>query len=138
MTPPSPDTPSGPASPNGTGQDSPGQNKNRIILSVVVMVVILAVVFGSSFIKKSNTTQLTYNSWLSQVDAKQVKTATVDQTGGTISGTLADGTSYTTSGPNPVTDSEQSALKTLGPNAKYVTTTQNPLLSSSTTSCRSP
>ncbi len=129
MTPPSPDTPGGPASPNGTGPDSPGQNKNRIILSVVVMVVILAVVVGSSFIKKSNTTQLTYNSWVSQVDGKQVKTATVDQTNGTITGTLADGTSYTTSGPNPVTDSEQAALKTLGPNAKYVTTTQNPFIS---------
>ncbi len=103
------------------------------------MVVILAVVFGSSLIKKSNTTQLTYNSWLSQVDGKQVKTATVDQTNGTISGTLADGTSYTTSGPNPVTDSEQSALKTLGPNAKYVTTSPNPLLSLDLLPpCRSP
>ena len=28
-----------------------------------------------------------------------------------------------------MTDSEQAALKTLGPNAKYVTSTQNPLLS---------
>ena len=129
MTPPTPDTPSGPSSPNGTGQDSSGQNKNRIILSVVVMVVILAVVFGSSFIKKSNTTNLTYNSWVSQVDAKQVKTATVDQTNGIITGTLADGTSYSVNGPNPVTDSQQATLKQLGPNAKYVTTTQNPLVS---------
>ena len=129
MTPPSPDTPGGPVSPNGTGPESPGQNKNRIILSVVVMVVILAVVVGSSFLKKSNTTQLTYNSWVSQVESKQVKTATVDQTNGTITGTLADGTSYSAAGPNPVTDSQQAVLKTLGPNAKYVTTSQNPLIS---------
>jgi len=129
VTPPSPDTPGGPVSPNGTGPESPGQNKNRIILSVVVMVVILAVVVGSSFLKKSNTTQLTYNSWVSQVESKQVKTATVDQTNGTITGTLADGTSYSAAGPNPVTDSQQAVLKTLGPNAKYVTTSQNPLIS---------
>ncbi len=129
MTPPSPDIPGGPASPSGTGQDSPGQNKNRIILAVVMLAVILAVVFGSSVIKKSNTTQLTYNSWVNQVDGKQVKTATVDQSSGTITGTLADGSSYTVNGPNPVTDSQQTVLKTLGPNAKYVTTTPNPLLS---------
>ena len=129
MTPPNPDIPGGPASPSGTGQDSPGQNKNRIILAVVMVVVVLAVVFGSSVIKKSNTTKLTYNSWVSQVDGKQVKTATVDQSNGTITGTLADGTSYTVNGPNPVTDSQQAVLKTLGPNAKYITTTPNPLLS---------
>jgi cell division protease FtsH len=129
VTPPNPDIPGGPASSNGTGQDSPGQNKNRIILAVVMLVVILAVVFGSSVIKTSNTTKLTYNSWVTQVNDKQVKTATVDQASGTITGTLADGTSYTVNGPNPVTDSQQAVLKTLGPNAKYVTTTPNPLLS---------
>lgn len=129
MTPPNPDIPGGPASPSGTGQDSPGQNKNRIILAVVMVVVILAVVFGSSVIKKSNTTKLTYNSWVTQVEDKQVKTATVDQSSGTITGTLADGSSYTVNGPSVVTDSQQALLKTLGPNAKFVTTSPNPLLS---------
>ena len=129
MTPPSPENANKPVPAGGTGQESPGQNKNRIILSVVVMVVILAVLIVPSLVKKSNTTQLTYNSWLTQVDTKQVKKATVDQSTGTISGTLADGTNYSSNGPNPVTDSEQAALKTLGGNAKYVTTTQNPLVS---------
>ena len=129
MTPPSPDSPNGSAAPTGSGQDSPGQNKNRIILSVVVMVVVLAVLIVPSLVKKSNTTQLTYNSWVSQVSDKQVKTATVDQSSGTITGTLADGTSYSSSGPNPVTDSEEAALKTLGGNAKFVTSTPNPLVS---------
>ena len=129
MTPPNPNIPSGQTDPNGTGQDASGQNKNRIILSVVVMVVIVAVLVIPGLVKKSNTSQLTYNSWLTQVNDKQVKTATVDQSSGTISGTLADGTNYTSSGPNPVTDSEQTALKTLGANAKYITTTTNPLLS---------
>jgi len=129
VTPPNPDIPGGPASPSGTGQDSPGQNKNRIILAVVMVVVILAVVFGSSIIKKSNTNTLTYNSWVTQVEGKQVKTATVDQSNGTITGTLADGSNYTVNGPSVITDSQQALLKTLGPNAKFITTTPNPLLS---------
>jgi len=129
VTPPNPDTPEGPAAPGGPGQEAPGQNRNRIILSVVVMVVILAVLIVPGLVKKSNTTQLTYNSWVSQVNDKQVKTATVDQTNGTISGTLADGTNYSSSGPSPVTDSEEATLKTLGGNAKFVTSTTNPLLS---------
>ena len=129
MTPPHPKTPNGPSSPSGANSDSPGQNKNRIILSVVVMVVVLAVLIVPSLVKKSNTTHLTYNSWLTQINDKQVKTATVDQSNGMISGTLADGTNYSSNGPNPVTDSTQAALKTLGANAKYVTTTQNPLVS---------
>jgi len=129
VTSPNPDTPDGPAAPGGPGQDAPGQNRNRIILSVVVMVVILAVLIVPGLVKKSNTTQLTYNSWVTQVNDKQVKTATVDQSNGTISGTLEGGANYSVSGPYPVTDSEEATLKTLGPNAKFVTSTTNPLLS---------
>jgi cell division protease FtsH len=128
VTPPNSDAPSGPTS-NEPGQETPGQNRNRIILSVVVLVVVLAVLIVPSLVKKSNTTNLTYNSWVNQVNDKQVKSATVDQTTGVISGTLADGTNYTTSGPSPVTDSVQAELKKLGPNAKYVTSSPNPFIS---------
>ncbi|MEI7858825.1 MAG: ATP-dependent zinc metalloprotease FtsH [Acidimicrobiales bacterium] len=129
MTPPNPNTPKGSASPSGSDPSTPGQNRNRIILTAIVMVVVLAVIIVPGMVKKSNTSQLTYNSWLTQINDKQVKTATVDQSNGTISGILADGTNYSALGPNPVTDSEQTALKTLGANAKYVTTTQSPLVS---------
>lgn len=129
MTPPNPNTPKGSASPSGSDPSTPGQNRNRIILTAIVMVVVLAVIIVPGMVKKSNTSQLTYNSWLTQINDKQVKTATVDQSNGTINGILADGTNYSALGPNPVTDSEQTALKTLGANAKYVTTTQSPLMS---------
>jgi len=129
VTPPNPNTPKGSASPSGSDPSTPGQNRNRIILTAIVMVVVLAVIIVPGMVKKSNTSQLTYNSWLTQINDKQVKTATVDQSNGTISGILADGTNYSALGPNPVTDSEQTALKTLGANAKYVTTTQSPLVS---------
>ena len=129
MPPPNPDPPSGPSTPNGSGQDAPGQNKNRIILSVVILVVILAVLFVPNLIQKANTSQFTYQTFLTKVSDKQVTTATVDQTSGVITGTLTDGTKYSANGPNPVTDSELHALTPLGVNYKLVTPTQNPLVS---------
>ena len=128
MTPPNPNVPSGP-SPTEPGQPPAGQNRNRIILSVVVMLVIVAVLIVPSLVQKANTSQITYNTFLTKVSDKQVSTATVDQSTGVITGTLTDGTKYTANGPNPVTDSELQALKPLGANYKLVTTTQNPLVS---------
>ncbi len=58
-----------------------------------------------------------------------MKSATVDQTNGVITGQLTDGSSYTVNGPATVTDSELSALRPLGTNFKLVTSTTNPLLS---------
>jgi len=93
------------------------------------MVVVLAVLIVPSLVQKANTSQITYNTFLTKVSDKQVSTATVDQSSGVVTGTLTDGTKYTANGPNPVTDSELSALKPLGANYKLVTTTQNPLVS---------
>ena len=129
MPPPNPDPPSGPSTPNASGQDAPGQNKNRIILSVVILVVVLAVLFVPNLIQKANTSQFTYPTFLTKLSDKQVTTATVDQTSGVITGTLTDGTKYSANGPNPVTDSELHALTPLGVNYKLVTPTQNPLVS---------
>jgi len=129
VTPPSSDTPSGQGSPTGSGQDSTGPNKNRIILFVVVALVVLAVLIVPGLVQKANTSQFTYHTFLTKVSDKQVHTATVDQSSGVISGTLTDGTKYSANGPNPVTDSELHALTPLGVNYKLVTTTQNPLVS---------
>ena len=47
-----------------------------------------------------------------------------------ITGTLADGTNYTVNaGPNPITDSEHNALKSLGSNSHLVTPTSSALVS---------
>jgi cell division protease FtsH len=97
-------------------------------LYVVIVVAVLAILIIPNLFHKATTNTLTYNSFLSDVSGKQVKTATVDQTTGVITGTLADGRSYTANGPNPVTDSELNALKPLGSNYKLVTPTTNPLI----------
>ena len=129
MTPPSPNTPSGPQAPPGSGQDAPGQNKNRLIIYAVIMVAVLSVFIIPSLLHKASTNTLTYNTFLNDIQNKQVKAATVDQSTGVITGTLTDGSSYTSNGPNPVTDSELTALKPLGSDYKLVTPTPNPLIS---------
>ncbi len=127
MTPPSPSTPNGPAEPGGPGS-APGANRNRLIIYVVIMVAVLAVIVAPSLLHKATTNTLTYNAFQQDVAAKKIVTATVDQTTGVITGTLSDGSSYTSNGPNPITDSELTALKPLGSNYHLVTPSSNTLL----------
>ncbi len=100
-----------------------------MLLYVVIAVAFLAVLVVPNLVHKSNTHTLGYNSFLSDIQSKQITTATVDQTSGVITGQLANGASYTANGPNPVTDSELAALKPLGSDYKLVTPTTNPLVS---------
>src|SRR5665213_1098848 len=113
----------------GPGDGAPGQNRNRLILYVVVAVAILAVLIAPSLMRTSHATSLSYNTFLSDLQGKQVKSANVNQGSGVITGTLNNGTSYTVNGPNPVVDSEVSALHVLGSNYKLVTPASNSLLS---------
>ncbi len=108
----------------------PGQNKNRWLIYAVVVLAIGSALFIPGLLHKSTTKNLTYNTFLSDISSKQIKTATVDQATGVITGTLADGTNYTVNaGPNPITDSELNALKPLGSNYHLVTPTSSALVS---------
>ncbi|MGA8725738.1 MAG: ATP-dependent zinc metalloprotease FtsH [Acidimicrobiales bacterium] len=129
MSPPNSNLPGGSPMPGEPGQESPGQNRNRMVVFVVVMLAVLAVFIVPSLLHKTSTTSIGYNSFLTQVSDKNVKTADVDNSSGVITGQLTDGTNYTVNGPSPVTDSEVNALKPLGQNAKYTTPTSNVLLS---------
>ncbi len=110
------------------GQDQPGQNKNRMVVYVVIVVAVLAVLVVPSLLNKAHTNSLTYNSFLNDIQSKQIKTATVDQSTGVITGTLSNGASFTVNGPNPITDSELTALKPLGSNYHLVTPSSNILI----------
>ncbi|MDA8058232.1 MAG: ATP-dependent zinc metalloprotease FtsH [Actinomycetota bacterium] len=128
MTPPNPDFPGSPPS-GGTGQGPNGANRNRLLLYLVLAVVIVGVFILPSLMSKSSARQLTYNTFLNDLQSKQVRTASVNQSSGQITGTLANGASYTVSGPNPVQNSEIEALKPLGNNYSLVTPSSNNLLS---------
>jgi cell division protease FtsH len=106
----------------------PGQNKNRMALYVVIIVAVLSVLIIPNLLSKTTSNTLTYNSFLSDLQNKSIKTATVDMSTGVITGDLSNGGTYTAAGPNPIIDSEQTALKALGPNAHLNSGTSNPLL----------
>ncbi|HEX3980626.1 MAG TPA: ATP-dependent metallopeptidase FtsH/Yme1/Tma family protein, partial [Acidimicrobiales bacterium] len=128
MTPPNPDSPNGPVTPGGTGQEAPGQNKNRMALYLVIVVAVLAVLIVPNLLSKTTTNTLTYQTFLSDIHGKQIKTATVDLSTGVITGDLANGGTFTVNGPNPIIDSEITALKPLGSNYHLSPGTSNPLL----------
>jgi len=128
VTPPNPSPSSGLPSTGGPGDASPGQSRNRLILYIVIAVVVLGVLIIPSLTQKSNVTSLTYNTFLNDLQGKQVKDATVNQSTGVITGTLANGASYTVNGPTPPTDSLLNALKPLGNNYKLYTPSSNNLV----------
>ena len=128
MTPPNPNVPGGPPATGGPGQETPGQNKNRMLVYVVILVAVLAVFIVPSLVHKTTTNTLQYNSFLSDVQSSKIKNATVDQSTGVITGDLSNGGTFTVQGPNPVVDSELNALKPLGSNYHLVSGTTNPLL----------
>ncbi len=103
-------------------------NRNRMVIYLLLAAALLAVFIVPSLVHKTTPNTLTYNQFIDDLQAKQVKTATVDNTTGIISGTLNNGVSYTSNGPNPVNSTETTDLKALGSNAKFVTSSSNELL----------
>ena len=99
-----------------------------MVLYIVIAVAFLSVLIIPNLVHKSTTNTLTYSTFLSDIQSKQVKTATVDMSTGVITGDLANGGTFTVNGPNPVVDSEVSALKPLGSNYHLSPGTSNPLL----------
>jgi cell division protease FtsH len=97
-------------------------------LYVVIVVAVLSVLIIPNLLSKTTTNTLTYNTFLSDLQSKSIKTATVDMSTGVITGQLSNGGTYSAAGPNPIIDSEQTALKALGPNAHLNSGTSNPLL----------
>ncbi len=120
--------PNGSPTPGGPGQEAPGQNKNRMALYVVIVVAVLSVLIIPNLLSKTTPNTLTYNSFTSDIQGKQIKTATVNLSTGVITGDLANGGTYTVNGPNPIVDSEINALKPLGSNYHLSPGTSNPLL----------
>ncbi len=106
----------------------PGQNKNRMAVYIVIAVAVVAVLLVPGLLHKPAAHTLTYDSFLSDIQSKQVTSATVDLATGTITGNLANGGTYTVNGPNPIIDSEINALKPLGSNYHLSPGTSNPLV----------
>jgi cell division protease FtsH len=88
---------------------------------VVLIVAVLAVLIVPSLLTHSSAKSLTYSKYLSEVNARKVATATVDNDSGVISGKLKDGTVYTVSGPNPVIPANVKEMQNDGVSVTFTT-----------------
>jgi len=94
------------------------------VAALVVVVVLL--LFGSSLINRTSAKSLSYYPQFQQaLTQHQVKTASIDNSTGTITGTLGDGTSYSTNGPLSVTQTEINSIKSSGAQLKFSTPTSS-------------
>jgi len=87
----------------------------------VVILALLVVLVLSSFLPHNSAKSLTYTTFLNDGKAKQVQSANVDNSTGTITGKLSNGTSYTVSGPNPVIPADITQLQSDGVDVTFST-----------------
>jgi cell division protease FtsH len=64
-----------------------------------------------SLLPHSSAQSLTYSHYLSDVKAKDISTATIDNSSGVITGNLSDGKQYTTQGPNPYSQTDVNTMR---------------------------
>ncbi|HEV2360944.1 MAG TPA: ATP-dependent zinc metalloprotease FtsH [Acidimicrobiales bacterium] len=105
-----------PSSPGGGRPPGPGGAPDqswRWILGVAA-IVILVLFLGSSEFAKAGGSQLTTAQFWGDISKHQVKTATVNNTNGVITGKLTNGTSYTTTGPLQLSNEQQSQIQASG------------------------
>ena len=97
-----------------------GDQNWRVIWSIIGVVAILAIIVPS-LLPHSSTKSLSYSQFLTESNNHQVKTATFDNTSGGISGTLTDGTQYTSMGFNPPLQSDINQVRRDGVTVNVVT-----------------
>jgi cell division protease FtsH len=108
---------SGPGRPGGP---SAADQSWRWLLPVLA-VVILVIFLGSSLVSHSASKSLTTSAFWSDIQAKQVKTALIDNLNGNVTGTLRDGETYTVTVPLQLTQTQQDQIKASGASYNFVT-----------------
>jgi cell division protease FtsH len=110
----------------GTGGQGSGQNQGQgrgpglprwsvwVLLGLLVLLL-----FGSRLIPANNGKEINYNDFLTQVKAGQVKKSNYNNASGHITGELASGEKFTTSGPTPLPDDVQQMIVDKVPDATF-------------------
>lgn len=91
-----------------------------MIWSVIAVVAILVIIVPS-LIPHSSTKSLSYSQFLTDANNHQIKTATFDNTSGSISGTMKDGTQYSSMGFNPPLQTDINQVRKDGVTVNVVT-----------------
>ena len=112
------------------GQQNQGQDPNArqqlprwAIWAIVAAVVVI--VLSSQFISTSQGERLSYTEFLRQVRNGEVSKITINNATNTISGTLSDGTKFTTTGSVALSDADEQLLKQMGVDYDYKTPQAN-------------
>ncbi|MSO59438.1 MAG: ATP-dependent metallopeptidase FtsH/Yme1/Tma family protein [Ilumatobacteraceae bacterium] len=95
----------------------------------VVLGVVLVLAFGSRFMSSSAGTKVTYTEFLVLVDKGDVKRVSINNTSNVISGTLTNGTKFSTTGAMSLSDGDEQLLKARGVDYDYKTPQANWLTS---------
>jgi cell division protease FtsH len=98
--------------PGGGNSPTPsGGDQSWRWIWTVLIVGVLAVLIVPSLLPHSSAESLTYSHYLNNVKAKDVSSATINNSTGVITGTLTNGKSYTTQGPNPYSQTDVNTLR---------------------------
>jgi cell division protease FtsH len=96
--------------PGGAGRSSGGASEQPWRWLLVLVLVIVLVLFLTHTFARTNVKQIGYSQFVHDVTSNQVGTATYNNENGSISGTLKNGQSYSTTAGIPLPDSVQSQL----------------------------
>src|SRR5947207_5867651 len=115
--------PGRPERPGGPGQTGPDRNWRWVVYVLVALLV--AVIVLPQLVPSTKRNELAYGEFLNKVNAKEVKSARVNNDSGKITGQLQDGTSFAVSGPHPATEDEIKALNDSVTNLKFENSSTN-------------
>ena len=121
----SPETPTPPPSP-GEGRNSGrfGGDGGWPRWTILVLLAVVVGAIGLQFIASSTpSNQITYGEFINDLTGNNVKNATFDNANGHISGTLNDGSNFSTTGPIKPTDADQALFTEKG--VKYSSPTES-------------
>ena len=122
MSPSRPDrSPNGPPQPGGGNSPTPsGGDQSWRWIWTVLIVGVLAVLIVPSLLPHSSAESLTYSHYLNDVKAKDVSSATINNSTGVITGNLTNGKSYTTQGPNPYSQTDVNTIRKDGVKVNFL------------------
>jgi cell division protease FtsH len=112
VSPSRPERPNRLPNPGGGNNANPsGNDQSWRWIWTILIVAVLAVLVVPSLLPHSSATSVSYANYLQQVKARHVRTATIDNATGVITGKLSDGTSYTTQGPDPYSQTDVNTMR---------------------------
>ena len=121
----SPDTPPPASGPSENGKGSRfGGDHGWPRWTIFVLLAVIVGAIGLQFLASSTpSTQISYGQFIDDLNSNEVKKATFDNRNGHISGTLNDGSQFSTTGPIKPTDADQALFTQKG--VEYASPTES-------------